>query len=82
MPEAGEFMPVTITDLPWRDITLEQALAGAGVSVAGLLEKSQEGATLGLEDGLRLAVAEGNDLLALVKVADELRKRAVGNHVM
>ena len=36
---------------------------------------------LGFEEGLTLATVEGNDLLALVKVADELRRRVVGDHI-
>ena len=65
----------------WREISWEQALAEAHPIVAGLLENALAGNDLGLEDGLILAKVEGKDLLALVKVADELRRRAVGDRI-
>jgi FO synthase len=45
------------------------------------MEKVLAGHDLGLEEGLTLAKVEGNDLLALVKVADELRRRVVGDRI-
>ena len=68
-------------DSEWRDVTWEQALAGASGEVARLLETALAGGELGLPDGLVLAQSEGDDLLALVKVADELRRRVVGDRV-
>jgi 7,8-didemethyl-8-hydroxy-5-deazariboflavin synthase CofH subunit len=65
----------------WREISWERALAEAHPIVAGLLENALAGNDLGLEDGLILAKVEGKDLLALVKVADELRRRAVGDRI-
>jgi FO synthase len=65
----------------WREILWERALAAASPSVASPLEKALAGSDLGMEDGLTLAKVEGNDLLALVKVADELRRRAVGDRI-
>jgi 7,8-didemethyl-8-hydroxy-5-deazariboflavin synthase CofH subunit len=63
----------------WREIPWERALTAASPNVADTLGKALAGIDLGLEEGLTLARVEGNDLLALVKVADELRKRAVGD---
>jgi len=67
--------------LKWRDIPWERALAAAGPNVAGPLEKALAGNDLGLEDGFTLANVEGDDLLALVKVADEIRRRVVGDRI-
>jgi 2-iminoacetate synthase ThiH len=65
----------------WREIPWERALAAASPSVANALEKSLAGSDLGFEEGMTLATVEGNDLLALAKVADELRRRAVGDRI-
>jgi 5-amino-6-(D-ribitylamino)uracil---L-tyrosine 4-hydroxyphenyl transferase len=65
----------------WRQIPWEQALSAASPNVANPLEKALAGNDLGLEEGLALANAEGNDLLALVKVADEIRRRVVGDRI-
>src|SRR6266571_8259205 len=63
----------------WREIPWERALTAASPNVADTLGKALAGIDLGLEEGLTLARVEGNDLLALVKVADELRRRVVGD---
>src|SRR5579864_8059510 len=65
----------------WIDIPLDRAIAGASRNVAEALEKVLAGNDLGLDQGLTLAKVEGNDLLALLKVADELRRGAVGDRV-
>src|SRR5438477_2879294 len=63
----------------WREISWEQALGAARLPVARLLQKSLDGGALDFEEGLALTAVEGDDLLALVKVADELRRRTVGD---
>jgi 7,8-didemethyl-8-hydroxy-5-deazariboflavin synthase CofH subunit len=65
----------------WREISWERALLDARPNVAALLETVLAGGDLGSDEGLTLAKVEGNDLLALVKVADELRRRAVGDKI-
>jgi 7,8-didemethyl-8-hydroxy-5-deazariboflavin synthase CofH subunit len=65
----------------WREISYECALAAASPDVARALEKALAGSDLDMEEGDTLAKVEGNDLLALVKVADELRRRAVGDRI-
>ena len=65
----------------WREISWEQAFHGASTAVARVLEKALDGNDLDFEQGLVLSKVEGNDLVALVKVADEIRKRTVGDHV-
>jgi FO synthase len=65
----------------WREIPWERAFAAASPAVAGALEKALAGIDLGFEEGLTLATVEADDLLALVKVADELRRRAVGDRI-
>src|ERR1700681_289763 len=65
----------------WIAIPLDRAIAAASRNVAEALEKVLAGNDLGLDEGLTLATVEGNDLLALLKVADELRRDAVGDRV-
>jgi len=65
----------------WRGITLEQALAAAKPDVANSLAKALAGSDLGFQEGLRLATVAGSELTALTKVADELRRRAVGDKI-
>ena len=65
----------------WREIPWERALAAASPNVASALEKSLAGDELGFEEGMTLASVEGNDLPALAKVADELRRRTVGDRI-
>jgi 7,8-didemethyl-8-hydroxy-5-deazariboflavin synthase CofH subunit len=65
----------------WREISWERALTAASPKVAGLLEKVLSGSDLGMEEGLTLAKVEGNNLLALVKIADEIRRRVVGEKI-
>ncbi|HYL38907.1 MAG TPA: 5-amino-6-(D-ribitylamino)uracil--L-tyrosine 4-hydroxyphenyl transferase CofH [Bryobacteraceae bacterium] len=67
--------------LEWREIPWERALRAARPEVAQPLEKALAGRDLGLEEGLTLANVQGDDLLALVKVADEIRRRAVGDRI-
>jgi 7,8-didemethyl-8-hydroxy-5-deazariboflavin synthase CofH subunit len=65
----------------WRELSWERALAAGSANVASALEKVLAGKDLCLEEGLTLATVEGNDLLALVKVADELRRRVIGDRI-
>jgi 7,8-didemethyl-8-hydroxy-5-deazariboflavin synthase CofH subunit len=65
----------------WRELPWDRALAAASPNVAALLENALAGKDLDFEQGLTLATVEGNDLLALVKVADELRRRVVGDKI-
>jgi len=65
----------------WRETSWEQALSAASPNVAGALEKVLDGRDLEMEEGMTLAKVEGNDVLALAKVADELRRRAVGDKI-
>src|SRR5487761_2119051 len=68
-------------DPRWRGISWEQAVVAANSPVARLLEKALAGNDLTFEDGMVLSAAEDNDLLAIVKVADELRRQAVGERI-
>src|SRR5580693_8770718 len=68
-------------NLEWREVPWESALTAASPKVANALEKALAGNDLGLEEGQTLATVEGNDLVALVKVADELRRRVVGERI-
>lgn len=63
----------------WQDVSWEQALENASPAVARVLEKSLAGTDLEFDEGLLLAEVDGGDLVALVKMADELRRRAAGD---
>ena len=65
----------------WQEVSFEQALRAASLPIAHILEKSIDGGILGFEEGLALTAVEGDDLRALVKVADELRRRTVGDYI-
>ncbi len=68
-------------DPRWKEFSWQQALSQATPAIARLLEKSLEGRELDFDDGLVLATVKGSDLLALVKVADETRRRKVGDRI-
>ena len=67
--------------LEWRDLPLDRVLRAASPKVAEPLEKALAGVDLGLEEGLTLATVEDKDFLALVRVADEIRRRVVGDRI-
>jgi len=64
-----------------HEISWEQALRGAGPRITGILEKALGGIDLNLDDGLALCDVADADFVALVKVANELRRRTVGDRV-
>src|SRR5256714_5204313 len=66
-------------DPEWQEVDCATALSRARPAFAAILERALSGAELGFEDGIVLAHAEGEDLPALVKAADELRRRTVGD---
>jgi 7,8-didemethyl-8-hydroxy-5-deazariboflavin synthase CofH subunit len=69
-------------DPRWREIPWEDAFRAASPEVARVLEKPLSGsADLNFDESLALAAVEGDDLLAVVKVADELRRRTVGDQI-
>src|ERR1700748_3260935 len=51
------------------------------MSIDEVLDKALEGRELSAEDGAALFTAEGNHLDRLLSVADELRRRRVGERV-
>lgn len=65
----------------WKDVPFDFALRTSSPAVADALEKALAEEDLGFEEGMVLAAVEGDDLVALVKVADELRRRAVGDRI-
>ena len=70
-----------VMDPRWRDVTWQQALSQATPATARILGGALEGRELDFADGLALATVKGSDLLALVKVADEMRRRKVGEAI-
>lgn len=67
--------------LQWRDLPLDRVLRAASPRVAVPLEKVLAGVDLGLEEGVTLSKVEGEDFSALVRVADEIRRRVVGDRI-
>src|SRR5580698_3486779 len=66
----------------WREMPWTQALDATGPGVARALEKALAGVDLDLAEGLLLStVEEKEDVMALVKVADEIRRRVVGDRI-
>jgi len=65
----------------WKDISLNRALIGARPAVARALEKALARDDLDFDEGMVLATAEGDDLVALLKVADELRRLEIGDRI-
>src|SRR4051812_16148290 len=65
----------------WQGITYEDALARATAPIGALLERCLNGRELGFAEGVALGGVAGDDLLALVKTADELRRRTVGDNI-
>lgn len=62
-------------------ITLETCLQDVSSGVRLILERSLEGDEVSVADGVVLSDARGADLHALCLVADELRRRQVGDRV-
>ena len=62
-------------------VALERRLAAATPAFRALLEGVLAGHELSLEEGVRCLTSERNDLLALIAVADAVRKSDVGNDV-
>ncbi len=61
--------------------TLDRMLGGLDPAVAGILDGALAGREVSVEEGERLFSASGPALFALILVADELRRRAVGDLV-
>jgi len=70
-----------LKDPRWQETSWEQAVGGASPRVASVLEKALAGKNLESGDGLALCAAADDDLRAVIKVADELRRRAAGSQV-
>src|SRR5260370_41965179 len=66
---------------PMEDPKLRDALAWCSSEVRESLEAAREGAELSFEQGLLLATAAGGTLDALVAVAHEMRRAAVGETI-
>jgi len=61
--------------------SLDVLLDKVSIEVARVLGKALDGEDLSVEDSVLLFRAEGNDLVALARAADELRRRTVGDRV-
>ena len=66
---------------PVEPILVSNALGECQPHVRGILEKARSGEGVSFEESLRLAIAEGADLDALVAVANELRRETVGDAI-
>jgi 7,8-didemethyl-8-hydroxy-5-deazariboflavin synthase CofH subunit len=63
----------------WSEVAWEQALADARPEISRVLEKSLAGEDLNFGEGMVVAEAHGADLVAVIKVADELRRQSAGH---
>ena len=70
-----------VMDPRWRDVSWREALSQATPEIARLLERALEGRELDFSDGVALATVKGSNLLALIKVADEMRRRRNGEAI-
>jgi FO synthase len=68
-------------DRAWRDGEPAEALNRADPRIADVLQRSLEGAPPGRDDVEALFWARGEDVEVIARVADELRRRAVGDTV-
>ena len=66
---------------PVEPILVSNALGECQPHVREILDKARNGEELSFEQSLRLAIAEGADLDALVAVANELRRETVGDAI-
>jgi len=60
---------------------LETCLQTVSTDIRAILERSLGGQEVGIDEGMALSEARGRDLQALCLVADELRRRQVGDRV-
>ena len=63
------------------DVSVERRLAAATPGFAALLDGALAGRELSIDDGVRCLEASDDDLLALIAVADAIRKTDVGDDV-
>ena len=69
------------TTREWKEIPLDRAVMASSPAVARALGKALAGKDLDFDEGLVLATVDGDDLLSLLNVADELRRREVGDRI-
>jgi FO synthase len=62
-------------------VALERRLAAASPAFRRILERALDGDELDVEDGVTCLAASGDDLLALIAVADAIRRSDVGDDV-
>jgi 7,8-didemethyl-8-hydroxy-5-deazariboflavin synthase CofH subunit len=72
---------LNINDPVWREVSWEQSLRAASPRIAKVLEKALSGIDLDVDDGLALCGTADADFVAVIKVANELRRRATGDQV-
>jgi 7,8-didemethyl-8-hydroxy-5-deazariboflavin synthase CofH subunit len=65
----------------WKEISWEQSLRAASPRIADILGKALSGIDLDVDDGLALCATADADFVAVIKVANELRRRAAGDQV-
>lgn len=67
--------------LPGYCDSVDESISQASNQVQTVLRRALNDEELNFDEGCVLAAADGNDLAALVCVANELRKRQVGDHI-
>ena len=66
-------------DSSWQEVDCESALGRARPVIAAILQKALDGDELDFSEAATIARCSGDDLLALIKTADEIRRRTIGD---
>ncbi len=74
-------MSTPLHDLVLDDRPLDRLLADASQETRGILDRALNREELGVEDGIHLLGTEGDDLAALIRCADAIRREDVGDEV-
>lgn len=74
-------MSARLREIVLDDRPLAALLTGATPAIARILGRALDGDELEVEDGIALLSAEGDDLRALIRTADLVRARDVGDEV-
>jgi FO synthase len=74
-------MPLDLRELTSDSLPLDHALARAAPATAAILERALAQEELSVADGVHLLSVGGDDLAALLRVADHVRREDVGDEV-
>lgn len=70
-----------MVEIPTLQTTVDEALRRSSPEIARILDRALAGYEIRVDEGEKLFTAHGQDLFLLILVADELRRRSVGDIV-